>query len=218
MTDLNKTERSRLRRAHERGSFDRQTVNEILDATPLCHVGYNVDGKPFVTPTFHWREGDYIYWHGSSASRMLKNAENSDVCLTVTHFDGFVIARSAFHHSVNFRSVMLFGRPEIVADPEVATEKMKTFVDGLFPGRWNTLRPMNDKELKATSVISMKIDEGSAKVRTGPPVDDEEDYALPIWAGVVPVTQVVGDAIPCERLEPDIEIPDDVKNLKFGSK
>lgn len=216
MSDLKQTERTRLRRSHKRGVSDREAVNAILDATSLCHVGYTIDGKPLVTPTFHWREGNHIYWHGSSASRMLRNATNADVCLTVTHLDGFVIARSAFHHSVNFRSVMLFGRPEIVSDPDVATERLKTFVDGIFPGRWDTLRPMNEKELKATTVLSMEIDEGSAKVRTGPPVDDEEDYALPIWAGVVPVTQGVGDPIPCERLAADVPVPEDVLNMKFG--
>lgn len=216
MGDLKETERSRLRRSHNRGVFDRDAVNEILDATSLCHVGYNIDGKPLVTPTFHWREGNHIYWHGSSASRMLRNANKSDVCLTVTHLDGFVIARSGFHHSVNFRSVMLVGQPEIVSDPEIATERLKIFVDGIFPGRWDTLRPMNEKELKATTVLSMEIDEGSAKVRTGPPVDDEEDYALPIWAGVVPVTQIIGDPIPCERLDSSVAVPEDVLKMKFG--
>jgi len=216
MTDLKSTERSRLRRSHKRGSFDRDTVNAILDATPLCHVGYNIDGKPYVTPTFHWREGNHIYWHGSSASRMLENALKADVCLTVTHLDGFVIARSAMHHSVNFRSVMLFGRPEIVADPDVAAARLKTFVDGLFPGRWDTLRPMTEQELKATTVLSMEIEEGAAKVRDGGPVDDEEDYELPIWAGVVPGHTILGAPIACERLDPDIPLPDDVKTMTFG--
>ncbi len=216
MSDLKKTERSRLRRANQRGHFDRAMVNDILDATSLCHVGYNIDGKPFVTPTFHWREGNNIYWHGSAASRMLRKSVNNDVCLTVTHLDGFVVARSAMHHSLNFRSVMLFGLPQIVTDPDVAAAHLKTFVDGIFPDRWDTLRPMNAQEAKATSVLFMPIDEGSAKVRSGPPVDDEEDYALPIWAGVVPVTQVLGEPIPCERLAQDVEIPDDVKNMKFG--
>jgi uncharacterized protein len=111
---------------------------------------------------------------------------------------------------------MLFGRPKIISDPEIAAERLKIFVDGIFPGRWDTLRPMNEKELKATSVLSMEINEGSAKIRTGPPVDDEEDYALPIWAGVIPVSQVIGDPIPCERLDSELEVPDDVKNVKFG--
>jgi len=216
MEPLKKTARTQLRRSHLRGHFDRETVYAVLDAGPLCHVGYNIDGLPYVTPTFQWREGDRVYWHGSSASRMIRAAEGADVCLTVSHLDGFVIARSAFHHSVNYRSVMLFGRAEKVSDPEQATAHLKYFVDGLFPGRWDTLRPMNEKELKATTVLSMAIEEGAAKIRTGPPVDDDEDYALPIWAGVLPVNQVVGTPEPDGRVLDGVEVPDHVRNYTAG--
>ncbi len=216
MSTLEQTGRSRLRRVRERGHYDRETIYGVLDAGPLCHVGYIVDGAPMVTPTLQWREGDRVYWHGSSASRMLRQAEGAQVCLSVSHLDGMVVARSAFHHSVNFRSLMLFGRAEKVADPARATAHLKNFIDGLFPGRWDTLRPMNDKELKATTVLSMPIEEGAAKIRTGPPVDDEEDYALPIWAGVLPINQVLGSPVPCPRLDPAIPLPRDVLDFKLG--
>ena len=161
MTDLEKTEHSRVKRLHERGAHDRATVYAILDATPLCHVAYVVDGQPYVTPTLQWRERDRIYWHGSSASRMLRRALGQPVCLTVTHMDGLVLARSAFHHSANYRSVMLFGAPEKVAGAEKEA-RLETFVEGLYPGRWETLRPMTAQEVKATTVLTMPITEGSA--------------------------------------------------------
>lgn len=214
--DLTPTERTRLRRVHERGHFDRDTIDAILDAGLICHVGYTIDGRPYVTPTIYWREGDHVYWHGSSASRMLRKSEGADVCLTVTHLDGLVIARSAFHHSANYRSVMLFGHATKVTDREEKLARMKTFVDGVYPGRWDTLRPINEQEMKATTLLSIPIDEGSAKVRAGPPVDDEEDYALPIWAGVVPVSTVLGKPEPCERLADDVPVPDDVSWLNLG--
>ena len=146
---------------------------------------------------------------------MIKNAVLDEVCLTVTHMDGYVIARSAFHHSINYRSVMLFGKPEKIEGDARITERLKIFVDGIFPNRWDTLRPMNDKELKATTVLSMAIEEGAAKVRTGDPVDDDEDYALPIWAGTIPVQMVAGDPKPDARLDQGIPVPDDVKNFRI---
>jgi nitroimidazol reductase NimA-like FMN-containing flavoprotein (pyridoxamine 5'-phosphate oxidase superfamily) len=184
---LEVTERTRVRRLHQRGAYDRATIDAILDATPMCHVGYLVDGRPAVTPTFHWREGDRVYWHGSAASRALRAAEGAEVCLTVSLLDGLVLARSAFHHSANYRSVMIFGRAEKVSDPELKTTRLRAFLEGLYPGRWSTLRPITDQELKATTVLSLPIEEASAKIRSGPPVDDEEDYALPIWGGVLPI-------------------------------
>lgn len=184
---LEVTERTRVRRLHQRGAYDRATIDAILDATPMCHVGYLVDGRPAVTPTFHWREGDRVYWHGSAASRALRAAEGAEVCLTVSLLDGLVLARSAFHHSANYRSVMIFGRAEKVSDPELKTARLRAFLEGLYPGRWSTLRPITDQELKATTVLSLPIEEASAKIRSGPPVDDEEDYALPIWGGVLPI-------------------------------
>nr|WP_295739920.1 pyridoxamine 5'-phosphate oxidase family protein [uncultured Acidocella sp.] len=204
--ELLQTDRTRLRRSHPRGSFDRAVVNAILDAQPMCSVGYVIDGKPYVTPTLQWREGDHVYWHASSASRALRAATGHEVCLTVAILDGYVMARSGFHHSVNSRSVMLFGTAHLLPDEEKQA-KLSAFIDGLWPGRAATLRPNNAQELKATSILALKIEEGSAKIRTGGPKDDEEDYALPIWAGVIPVTTQIGTPIDDERLTAGIEPP-----------
>lgn len=216
---LEKTERSRVKRNHERGAYDLETLYAILDATPLCHVAYVIDGKPYCTPTLQWREGDYIYWHGSSASRFLRKAEDTEVCLTVTHMDGLVLARSAFHHSINYRSAMLFGAAERVADADKA-EKFHNLLEALYPGRWDELRPMTDQEVKATKVFRMAIDEGAAKVRTGDPVDDDEDYALPIWAGVIPLTLAEGEIIPDPRNPDGVDVPEHVLSFRLdkGSK
>ncbi len=213
---LKTTGRSRLRRNHERGAFDRGTVNGILDAMPLCHVGYVIDGKPFVTPTFQWREGEHIYWHGSSASRALRASEDTEVCLTVAILDGLVLARSAFHHSANYRSVMLFGQAAKVSDPAVKAEKLHNFVEAYFPGRSEMLRPNTEQEEKATTILTMPITEGSAKIRTGPPVDDEEDYAWPVWAGVIPVATTVGVPEADPRNLPNLKLPGHVQDFKFG--
>ena len=209
------TERSRLRRSHNRGHFDRETINSILDAEPLCNVGYIIDEKPYVTPTLQWREGNHVYWHGSSASRALRNSIDTEVCLTVSILDGYVLARSGFHHSVNSRSVMLFGKAFKVEDPDEKLQKLTNFVDGLFPGRYETLRPDHSQDLKATTLLGMKINEGSAKVRTGGPIDDEEDYALPIWAGHIPIHTHVGEPIPDPRNLPNIEMPKHVKDFEL---
>jgi len=209
------SKRTRVKRLHERGRYDRETIYSILDATPVCHVSYVIDGRPAITPTLQWREGDRVYWHGSNASQMLRAAKDNDVCLAVTLLDGLVLARSALHHSVNFRSVLVFGRPEQVPDHEKEM-RMRNFLDGLYPGRWESLRPIQAKELKATMVLSMPIDEASAKVRTGQPVDDEEDYALPIWAGVVPLAQTTQPPEADPRNLPDVEIPDHVRAIKPG--
>ncbi|TDK42363.1 pyridoxamine 5'-phosphate oxidase family protein [Antarcticimicrobium luteum] len=208
------TDRSRLRRAHERGLHDRDTVNAILDAQPMCSVGYVIDGKPYVTPTLQWREGDHVYWHGSSASRALRASKGAEVCLTVSILDGFVMARSGFHHSVNSRSVMLFGTAFVVPEEEKEA-RLSTFVDGLWPGRAAMLRPNNAQELKATTVLGLKIAEGSAKVRSGPPGDDEEDYALPIWAGVIPVETRVGPLQPDPRNLDGVEAPEHLTGFRW---
>ena len=193
MDTYTRNEKTRVRRLHERGHYDRETVHRILDAGFICHVGYLIDDQPYVTPTSYWREGERLYWHGSSASRMLRTvAQGIKVCLTVTHVDGLVIARSGFHHSINYRAVMAFGTAEKVEDDAHKLAALEAFVERLFPGRWATLRPVTPQELKATTVLSMPLDEVSAKVRVGPPKDDEEDYALPIWAGVLPLTLTPG--------------------------
>jgi uncharacterized protein len=191
----------------KRGHYDRETVHAVLDAGVVCHVGYVIDGQPYVTPTCHWRHGDRLYWHGSSASRMLRHLTRGvPACVTVTHLDGFVLARSGFHHSINYRSVMAFGRARAVPD-DSKLEALRDFVERLFPGRWDELRPPTDQEIKATTVLWMDLDEVSAKIRTGPPVDDEEDYALPVWAGVLPVSILRGTPEPDSRLLPGTTPP-----------
>lgn len=212
---LTVTERSRLRRSHERGHFDRETIDAILDAQPMCSVGYVIDGRPFVTPTLQWREGDHVYWHGSSASRALRNSRNADVCLSVAILDGFVLARSGMHHSVNSRSVTLFGTAFKVEDPEEKLEKLRRFVNGLFPGRYDGLRPDHAQDLKATMVLGMELREGSAKVRTGPPIDEEDDYALPIWAGVIPVKTEVGAPVADPRNLEGVAVPEHVAGFRL---
>ncbi|WP_299628846.1 pyridoxamine 5'-phosphate oxidase family protein [uncultured Tateyamaria sp.] len=209
---------SRLRRYHERGAFDRPTVYGILDAQPMCSVAYTIDGKPLVTPTLQWREGDHVYWHGSAASRTLRNSTRAAVCMSVAILDGFVLARSGLHHSVNSRSVTLFGTASKVEDPTEKLEKLRHFVNGLFPGRYDELRPDGPQDIKATTVLCMPISEGSAKVRTGGPVDDEQDYDLPIWAGVIPVTTQVGAPIADPRNLSHVGVPDHVRTFTYGGQ
>lgn len=203
---LEMTPRTRLRRSHERGHFDRATIDSILDVQPMCSVGYVIDGLPYVTPTFQWREGNHVYWHGSSASRAIRASKGAEVCLTVSTLDGFVMARSGMHHSANTRSVMLFGTAFVVPD-EDKEARLSAFIDGLWPGRAAQLRPNTVQELKATTVLGMEITEGSAKIRTGMPVDDDEDYALPIWAGVIPLETRVGPLQPDPQNLPGVEPP-----------
>jgi uncharacterized protein len=201
------TPRTRVKRLHERGHYDRETVHAILDAGVICHVGYVIDGQPYVTPTSYWRHGDLLYWHGSAASRMLRHLKREvSVCVEVTHFDGFVLARSGFHHSINYRSVMAFGRAQLVPDDDKLAA-LEDFVERLFPGRWPELRPPTRQEIKATTVLRMPLDEVSAKVRTGPPKDDEEDYSLPIWAGVLPIVSRIGAPQADPRLDPGMPLP-----------
>ncbi|MFV0382478.1 pyridoxamine 5'-phosphate oxidase family protein [Paracoccus sp. (in: a-proteobacteria)] len=217
MTDsLAITNRSRLRRSHPRGHFDRATIYAILDAQPLCSVGYVIEGKPYVTPTLQWREGDHVYWHGSSASHALRAGRDAEVCLSVSILDGFVLARSGFHHSVNSRSVTLFGTAFRVGDPAEKLVKLTRFVDGLFPGRYAGLRPDTPQDLKATTLLGLKIEEGSAKIRSGGPNDEEDDYILPIWAGVIPVTTRIGTPIPDPRNPDGVAVPGHVRDFRLG--
>jgi uncharacterized protein len=210
------TERTRVKRMNERAHYDEATIHPILDAQPMCTVGYVFNGAPYVTPTLQWREGNHIYWHGSSASRMLEACEEAQVCVNVTLFDGMVMARSAFHHSCNYRSVMAFGTAHKVMHRDDKEARMKAMVDHLFPGRWEILRKMQEKELKATMILSLELNEVSAKIRSGPPGDDEEDYALPIWAGVIPLQTVAIPAINDPRLLEGLLAPDHVKAFKIG--
>ena len=210
------TDRTRVRRLPERGAYDRATINSILDAMPVAHVGYSIEGQPFVTPTLQWREGDHIYWHGSAASRMLKTVEGAPACLTVTLIDGLVLARSAFHHSMNYRSVMLLGTAHAVTDPAEKEARLKAFVESQFPGRWDMLRPVTAHEIKGTSVLGMPIDEASAKIRTGPPKDDEEDQTLDIWAGVIPIHYQVLAPLADSHVRPEREPPLHAHTFRLG--
>lgn len=212
-----RTPKTRLRRAPKRAHYDRETVHAVLDAGLICHVGYVIDEEPYVTPTAYWRRGDRLYWHGSSASRMLRHLKPGlPVCVTVTHFDGFVLARSGFHHSINYRSVMAFGTANLVPD-EDKEAALEEFVEGLFPGRWQELRPPTRQEIKGTTILWLDLEEVSAKVRSGPPVDDEEDYALPIWAGVAPLMTQMGAPEGDPRLMPGVAPPACLDHLaKFG--
>jgi nitroimidazol reductase NimA-like FMN-containing flavoprotein (pyridoxamine 5'-phosphate oxidase superfamily) len=218
MNDFKPNPRTRVRRQHQRGHYDRETIYQVLDSHVLCHVGYNIDGLPYVTPTLYWREGDTLYWHGSSASRMLRTqAGGVPACVTVSQLDGLVMARSGFHHSINYRAVMAFGTARLVERADAKTAVLKAFMERLYPGRWDEIRPMTTQELKATKVMKMPIDEASAKIRTGPPVDDEEDYDLvDCWAGVVPIRMVVGKPEDDPRLKPGLTVPESLKRFSIG--
>jgi nitroimidazol reductase NimA-like FMN-containing flavoprotein (pyridoxamine 5'-phosphate oxidase superfamily) len=206
--DFQPTARTRVKRLHERGHYDRASVHAILDAGFVCHVSYVIDGQPYATPTSYWREGDMLYWHGSAASRMLENlATGIPACVTVTHLDGLVLARSGFHSSINYRSVMALGVASVVSDEATKLHALRAFVERLTPGRWAELRPVTAQELKATTVVSMPLKEVSAKVRTGPPKDDAEDYALDVWAGVLPLRLVAGAAIGDPKLKAGVALP-----------
>ena len=210
------SQRSRVKRMNKRAHYDEATIHPILDAQPMCTVGYVFNGSPYVTPTLQWREGNHIYWHGSAASRMLEACEETQVCVNVTLFDGMVMARSAFNHSCNYRSVMAFGTAHKVIDVEEKEQKLKTFVDQLFPGRWDMLRKMQGKELKATTILGLELIEVSAKIRNGPPDDDEEDYGLPIWAGVIPMVTTMLKPIDDPRLVAGMVPPEHVLEFKIG--
>lgn len=202
------SERIRVRRLPKRARYDWDSIRAILDSAFLCHVGYVIDGRPFVTPTCYWRHDNKILLHGSFASRMLNTvAKGIDVCVTVSIPDGMVLARSGFHHSINYRAAMLFGRAHALAAETEKREAMQAFVERFFPGRWTELRPVTRKELKATTVLVLDVDEASAKIRTGPPIDDEDDYPLPIWAGVVPIVSAQLPALPDPRLVPGVGEP-----------
>lgn len=189
--------RSEIRRKPERGAYDVETVNAILDEALICHVGFIAeDGYPVVIPTIHARQGTTLYLHGSPASRMLRSIKNgADVCVTVTIVDGLVLARSVFHHSMNYRSVVVFGQPREVTDREEKMRALEAVTEHVARGRWADARQPNETELNGTTVLAVDMEETSAKIRSGPPGDDEEDYALPIWAGVVPVSTTFGDAV-----------------------
>ena len=208
--------RTRLRRMHEKAAYDRGTLHAILDAMPLAHVGHLVDGAPVVTPTLQWRMGERIYWHGSSASRMVKAALTAEVCVTVSCVDGMVLARSGLEHSVAFRSAMVFGRAERLTEPEAKAEALRRMMERLFPGRWESLRPMTAQELKATAVLSLPLDEASAKIGGPEPEDPPEDQSWPVWAGHLPMATATGTPVPAAGLAPGLAVPDDLKRFRWG--
>jgi uncharacterized protein len=210
--------RTRVRRHPERAHYDRETVFAILDAALLCHVGYVIDGRPYVTPTLFWRDGERLYWHGSSASRMLRaQSRGIPVCLTVSHIDGLVLARSAFRHSLNYRAVMAFGRAAVVEDSAEKEAGLNAFVERLYPGRTARMRPILPQELKATILMRMAIEEASAKIRAGGPLDLETDYGAPCWAGVVPIAQHLGTPISDPLAPPRGRPEQEIGHLKPGA-
>ena len=202
------TERTRVVRESNRGAYDRESIYAILDEGYVCHVGFSVDGQPYVIPTLFARIGDAIYFHGSAASRMLRTVSGGiSVCITVTLTDGFVLARSVFNHSMNYRSAVALGNATLVEIPEEKLEALHAFTEKILPGRWADARQPNEKELKATSILRLPLTEVSAKIRIGPPEDDAPDYELPIWAGVIPLHLTPGAPIRDERCDPSIPTP-----------
>ena len=213
MAEFQPTPRTQVKRLPKRGNYDSETVYQILDTAFVCHVGFSVDRQPYVIPTNYGRSGDRLYLHGSAASRMLKTlSAGVPVCVTVTHVDGLVLARSAFHHSVNYRSVVILGTARLVEDPAEKMEALRIFTDHVMKGRWEDVRQPTEQELKATTVLALPLEEVSAKVRAGGPVDDEADYTLPVWAGVLPLETAVKPPVPDAQRKNDPPVPEYLKN------
>lgn len=209
------TDRTKLKRLPKRGHFDRETVYRILDEGFICHVGFAVDGQPFVIPTGYARVDDKLYIHGSQASRMLRSlAGGLDACVTVTIVDGLVLARSAFHHSMNYRSVLVLGRATLVDEPKEKYDALVALSEHIVGGRWADVREPNEQEMIQTTVLCLPMEEASAKIRTGPPLDDEEDYSLPMWAGVIPLKLIAEQPINDPRLPAEIPVPDYAAHYK----
>jgi nitroimidazol reductase NimA-like FMN-containing flavoprotein (pyridoxamine 5'-phosphate oxidase superfamily) len=214
---LQTTARTKLKRLPKRGSFERETIYQILDEAFVCHVGFTVDEQPYVMPTGYARDGDRLLIHGSGASRMLRAlAWEADVCVTVTLLDGLVLARSAFHHSMNYRSVVIFGRARVVRGRREKLEALRAFTEHVVPGRWKDVRQPSESELKATLVLSLDIDEASAKIREGAPVDDKADYELDVWAGVIPLRLTAGAALADAKLNEGVTVPLYASSYKRG--
>ena len=213
------TGRTTLKRLPKRGLYERPLIYQILDEGFVCHVGFAVDGRPFVIPTGYARVEDMLYIHGSAASRMLRTLTGGlEACVTVTLIDGLVLARSAFHHSMNYRSVVIFGRASVVEEAGEKREALRAFSEHIVPGRWAEVREPDEGELKATLVLRLPLVEVSAKVRTGPPLDDEDDYRLPVWAGEVPLRLTAGAPVADPRLDPEVEPPPSVRDYSRPAK
>jgi nitroimidazol reductase NimA-like FMN-containing flavoprotein (pyridoxamine 5'-phosphate oxidase superfamily) len=213
--DLTETPRTRLKRLPKRGHFDRPTVNAILDEAIICHVGFVVDGQPYVIPTGYARVEDQLYIHGSAASRMLRHlSAGVEMCVTVTLLDGLVLARSAFHHSMNYRSVVVLGTATLVGDRDEKYAALKALTDHFVPGRWEDVRWPTELEMKATTVLKLAIHEASAKIREGGPIDDDEDYGMNVWAGILPLRMTAGTPVADARLVDGVGIPSHVSEYK----
>ena len=213
MKKLNTTQRTTIKRVPKRGNYQQETIYNILDEGLVCHVGFVVDNQPFVIPTAYGRIDDKLYIHGSPASRMLRNLQQGiQVCITVTLIDGLVLARSAFHHSMNYRSVVVFGTAEVVSNPEEKLQALYAFTEHVISGRWQEVRQPNSHELAGTLVLALPLLEASAKIRTGAPIDDEADYSLPVWAGEIPLRVVAGAPINDSRLQSGIMPPSNVQS------
>ena len=212
---ITQTPRTKLKRLPKRGNFERETVYKILDEAFICHVGFCFNNQPFVIPTSYGRIGDRLVIHGSAASRMMRAlSEEIDVCVTVTLLDGLVLARSAFHHSMNYRSVVVFGKAKIVTDEREKYEALKALTEHIVPDRWSSVRPPTPLEMKATTVLSLDLTEASAKIRAGGPVDDGEDYEMDVWAGVLPLNLTTGAPHNDERLKEGIKVPENILSYK----
>jgi nitroimidazol reductase NimA-like FMN-containing flavoprotein (pyridoxamine 5'-phosphate oxidase superfamily) len=209
------TSRTKVRRLPKRAAYDKARIHEILDEGRLCHVGFSVDAQPYVIPTLYARSGDQLYIHGSGVSRMLKElAQGVEVCVTVTLVDAYVLARSAFHHSMNYRSVVVLGRARLVTELQERLEALRQITNHIVPGRWEEVREPNELEMRQTAVLALPLEEVSAKIRVGPPVDDEEDYALPVWAGIIPIRTQLGEPVADERVLPGVK---PVESSRFRS-
>lgn len=212
--NFDKTLRSKLNRIPSRGFYDRETINQIIDEALYCHVSFAQNNQPYIIPTIHARMNDSIVFHGAKASRMLKHiAAGNEVCVGITIMDGLVLARSLFHHSMNYRSVVIFGTGELITENEEKLNALKAITDHILPGRWEDARQPNEEELDATAVVSVKIEEASAKIRTGPPIDENSDYDLQVWAGIIPLSYKFGLPEDDPELSPEVKMPDYIRNL-----
>lgn len=213
-----KTSLNKVKRLPERGHYDAATIYPIVDAALLCHVGFAIDNQPYIIPTLHARQGDTILLHGAKGSRLLRHIQSGGpVCITVTVMDGIVLARSVFHHSINYRSAVLFGTGAVVEGDEARLRALEAFTERLIPGRWADARPPSPVELKQTTIVAVPIESASAKIRTGPPKDEAEDMDLPVWAGVLPLQYVAGAPIADDQLSPAVELPEYIRDYHVGA-